>query len=46
VNGWTIYSADSINRGGGSSGGGCDAGFGALALMALAGSAIVLRRKK
>jgi hypothetical protein len=46
VNGWTIYSADSINRGGGSSGGGCDAGLGALGLMALAGSAIVLRRKK
>ncbi|GHV54850.1 hypothetical protein FACS1894216_15700 [Synergistales bacterium] len=31
---------------GGSSGGGCDAGFGALGLMVLAGSAMVLRKKK
>jgi hypothetical protein len=32
--------------GGSSGGGGCDAGLGALALMAVAGSAIALRRKK
>jgi hypothetical protein len=46
---YTIWFNDSIitpGHGGSSSGGGCDAGLGALGLMVLAGSAMVLRRKK